>query len=152
MLYWSRWKLCHEFERRGNFAYSFFYRCSYLIMRHRLYDNGRLGLPRQRRHVFLVDVVREFQLRALRRRRSRRRTVVRRCRCRVYYFCRVLLFARNKSTVILKRHLKVKMCSASNCRCCFAIGLQYSNKSPAWLLGIDKAGKTVTQNNHCHIW
>ena len=88
-------------------------------MRHCLYDDGRLGLPRQRRKVFLVDVVSELQLRALRRRGRRRRCIrriivvfgCRRCRRRRPLSVLVgsgLLFARNKSTVII---LKMKMWS-----------------------------------------
>ena len=86
-------------------------------MRHRLYDDGRLGLPRQRRQVLLVEVVRELQLRALRRRGRRRR--VRRIGlfvigCSSLPSVRVVLFlSRNKSAVILKRHFELKICSVS---------------------------------------
>ena len=94
-------------------------------MRHRLYDDGRLGLPRQRRQVLLVEMVRELQLRALRRRGRRRR--VRRIGlfvigCSSLPSVRVVLFlSRNKSAVILKRHFELKNCSVSIARLTFAL-------------------------------
>ena len=76
-------------------------------MRHRLYDDGRLGLPGQRRQVLLVQVVRELELRALRRRGRHRRVgrilVLAGCRgCTLPAARSFILLPRDKSTVILK--------------------------------------------------